>query len=219
MATLVYDFRNVDVGSSHAITVQPVTSGCEINDSVQNYSAGHLFASRSSVTIFHCTGLQQHTGGLLLAGCGQEGSIDLPPSVPPAQVGHLCGIISSDMRALSLGPTGSAPATVADIESCFLRAYTTCTQPATLIYGTLEYPSRFSTPVSTPNYGVIPLYTLVVWQPFGTCLLTDALRPGLDSVVLRYTDCTRLVPIAGGGFVVQGCGSEGDIVVPSGTPA
>lgn len=218
-ATLVFDSRNVDVGISHAITVQPATTGCEITDSVQAYSAGHLFESRSSVTTYHCTRLQQQSGGLLLTGCGAEGSIDLPPSERPVQLGHLCGIISNNMRAISAGPTGSAPATVAAIENCFLKAYTNCTQPATLVYGTLDGSPNFPTPASTPNYGVIPLHTLVVWQPFGTCLLTDAVRSGPGPIALSYFDCTGMVPVQGSGLVLRGCGSEGDIMLPSGTPA
>ncbi len=216
-ATLVFDFRNVDTGASHAITVQRATTGCDITDRVQTYSAGHLFMSRSSVTNYHCTGLQQHAGGLLLASCGAEGSVDLPPPVPPEQADHLCGIISNDMRAVSVGQTGSAPATVADIENCFLKACTNCTQPATLIYGTLQSAPNIPTPASTPNYGVIPLHTLVVWQPFGTCLLTDSFRIGSGSTELSHYDCTSMVSIPGGGLVLRNCGSEGDIRLPSST--
>jgi hypothetical protein len=217
-ATLVFDFQYVDTGSSHAITVKPGTGGCVITDNVQEHG-GRILGAGLIVTTYQCTGLHQYAGGLVLTSCGAESNVDLPPPVTPVQVGHLCGTITIVPTATH-GAMVSAPATVAGIETCFLHAYTSCT-PATLIYGTPGVSPYYVTPGVTPIDGLLPLHTLVVWQPFGTCLLTDALRlnPGPPPLTLSYYDCAGLAPIPGGGLVVRSCGAEGDIRLPPGTPA
>jgi hypothetical protein len=219
-ATLVFAYQDVDTGSTHAITVQPGTHGCALTDNVEE-RGGHFPGVGLIVRTYQCTGLQQYAGGLVVTNCGAESSIYLPPSLPPAQVGHLCGTIT-----LAATPTHGtivmvpAPATVASVEDCFLKAYTSCT-PATLIYGTPGVPPYYVTPGVTPSDGLIPLHILVVWRPFGTCLLTDGLLldPGPPFQAWRYYDCAGLVPLAGGGLVVHSCGAEGDLRLPAGTPA
>jgi hypothetical protein len=216
-ATLVFAYEDVDTGSTHAITVQPGTHGCAITDNVEE-RGGHF--PSLIVTTYQCTGLEQYAGWLVVTSCGTEGDVGLPPSLPAAQVGHLCGTITLEATAThSAIVMVRAPATVAGIESCFLKAYTSCTL-ATLIYGTPGVPPEYVTPGVTPSDGLIPLHILVVWRPFGTCLLTDGLLldPWPPFHAWRYYDCAGLVPIASGGLVIHSCGAEGDLRLPAGTP-
>lgn len=197
-ATLVDQIYGVEGGdTTQAITIQQHGGSCAVTEVVQSYQGpnGH-----TSVSTYHCAGLQQLTGGeLVLKSCGAAGDDEgLFPQFP-GQLGQICGLIQTADGTVSSGTrqaNGQVP--VADIEGCFSQAYARCSQPATLIYQIY-----LSTGVTT--------HLLRVNVGQGSCEITD-------DVGGQAYGCAGLAQLPAGGLVVQGCTAEGDVTLPKATP-
>jgi hypothetical protein len=191
-ATLVFVFPALDEGTTtHTITVQHTAGRCALTD-----------------TTYHCARLTHQGRGLLLVGCGREGNLYLPPR-PVDQIGVVCGEVDNvdnDIGAGYGGVDGFIPETVARVEGCFWQAYTTCTQPYTLIYS-------FALASG-------PTYTFVVQRQQGTCELSLSVGSAgpSQSAASRTYSCGALTHLSNGGLVAHDCGAAGTITVPPETP-
>lgn len=207
-STLVFVFRGVDTGVTHAITVQPRSGGCAVTVTSQWYTAKY---GGRAITTITCTGIQQKTDGLLLTACGKSGDLYLPPR-PAEQVGHVCGDVTSSDGVVAAWQIISQD-TVASVENCFWQAYSACAQPATLLYDRHE--STSSGGDATFNGS----HTLTVQMVNGACALADTWSLGshTNQPPTRYT-CANLTRKAGGGLIAHACGLEDDVVIPPATP-
>jgi hypothetical protein len=177
-----------------------------VTDAVQVSNA----QDTSSVTTYtHCAGLQyQADGELVLQSC--EG-FDLAGDevfFPGArdQTGHICGLIQNLNGAVTSGTRErSGQVSVAALEGCLLEEYTSCGERATLTYQTY-LPSGVTT-------HVLVVTIQAGEQTPGSCWLMDYVAaPGN---VNGSSTCSGLVQLPGGGIVVKGCGTEGDVTIPA----
>jgi predicted small lipoprotein YifL len=76
-AELDYTMSGVDSGTTHTLVEWPANNGCAVVDIAQNYV---IPTQRSSKKTYVCASLKQKDGGLLVAGCGSEGDIFVPPA-------------------------------------------------------------------------------------------------------------------------------------------
>jgi hypothetical protein len=208
-ATLVFTFFALDEGTTtHAITVQRTNGQCALTDAVQSHTGGPVLGTEI-VTTYTCSGLTQQTRGLLLTGCGREGNVYLPPR-PAVQLGVVCGEVDNVNNSIYAGydgVDGIGLETVARVEACFWQAYTTCTQPYTLVY-TLESTSG-------------PRYTLVVQRQDGACGMSVSeisTASSQDNVPPTYYPCAALTRLSNGGLVAHDCGPAGTITISPATP-
>lgn len=211
-ATLFIDFIGVDAGSSDAITVQPRSGHCTVTDSAQVGVLGPW----TTGAVVQCAGLvQERTGGLLVRNCGGHDRLLLPR--PPQQVGHVCGALLNNNHAVSSIAPLEAPTGITRVETCFWRAYGSCTHPATLVYQ-VDAPDMTGADGS-PTYS-LTVHTLVVQPSHDACALTDAVSvyPPASSSLAHYT-CAGLSRTSDGGLVAQACGAEGQVIIPSITSA
>jgi hypothetical protein len=123
----------VDTSDTHTISVKPQGSACVVTDADVYYSAVFNKTSRQD---YQCTGVRQEQGPITLtssgpqhmpgavvvAGCGQEGDVVLPPlpppSMPPLLIGTSCGWVRVATGHVISDPSGP--------ETCLWHAYTTC---------------------------------------------------------------------------------------------
>jgi hypothetical protein len=130
--------------------------------------------------------------GIVLAGMALTACAGSSSGPPPAK--RDCGSIHQGASVVQSDPTA---------ESCFAQAYTSC-HPATLEYTYMGVDAG-----ATHTFTVVP-------QAYGRCALTDSVQ---SYVIPTNYHTTRTYTCAGlkqqgGGLLITGCGSEGDVFLP-----
>ncbi len=129
--------------------------------------------------------------GIALAGAALTACAGSSSGPPPAK--RDCGAIHQGAGGIQSDPTA---------EQCFAQAYTSC-HPATLEYTFMGVDAG-----ATHTFTVAP-------QAYGRCSLTDTVQ----SYVIPSHNTTRTYTCSGlkhqgGGLLITGCGSEGDVFIP-----
>ncbi len=71
-ATLIFHLTGTDTADVHTLTTQASGQACAVHDAYQHEIIPQPPAAPQT---YQCTGLKQYTDGLLLTGCGGEGSV------------------------------------------------------------------------------------------------------------------------------------------------
>lgn len=234
-ATLEVAAEGVDAGWDEGITIQRQRKNCVVSETVIAWGGGKLFAqSAERFSTYQCAGLQTQKSGLVVKGCGHSGGEfgersedDFIPARPANQIGHVCGIIgnsypmSLDLRS----NTEPGLLDAATIENCFWQAYTTCQQPATLLFEQQAPVTGTDTPTGSsdqPPSNITLNHTLVAQRVNGACSLTDDVTSyagaALTLTTAAYT-CANLRRGPDGALTAHRCGAERDVVIPAPPPA
>lgn len=220
-ATLEAVAQGIDAGWDGGITIQRQGKNCAVSIVVIASGGGKLFAQTAeTLSTYQCARLQKQQAGLVVNGCGSMGDVVLPPR-PANQIGHVCGIVggaypmSLDLRR----NTNPGLLTTANIEDCFWQAYTTCQQPATLLFDQHLPVTATDTPTgdsdTPPAYTTID-HTLVVQRLNRACSLTDHVTSyaGSTPTSAAYT-CANLTRGPNGTLTAHRCGAERDVIIPA----
>lgn len=77
-AIMQVTLMGVDAGVEHTFTIQKKGSTCSITDNAQNYNVSIKLKAKPVVS--GCSSMAMQSDGLLITGCGDEGSFIIPTS-------------------------------------------------------------------------------------------------------------------------------------------
>jgi hypothetical protein len=179
---------------THTIAVQDQGSGCTVT--YDTHHCANFYELVSGAFVF-----QQCAGGAPFG----DSLVSFPGG--PQPFAQVCGLIQDIYGAVSSGTlqvTGQGAGQITDllpitaIEDCFWKTYRQCSQASTTL-AVLLYHAELSAGGA--------FHTLAVNADKGVCWVTH-----------NGYSCADVEQVTGGGLVAQGCGAEGDVIIPKASP-